>query len=94
MGKPTKEPLDAIAAAGVLGVSLPYARMLMEQGQIPGALRAEDGVLRAPAPAVRAWAKANRPRGSADYRQAAREAGMYEIPEGEYAQACRGARGR
>jgi len=73
--------------------SRPHVAMLIDAGELEGTSTTPKGHRRVPESSVRAWLskreKAAQP-GSADYKGAARDAGMYAIAESAYIKAGRG----
>lgn len=74
--------LTVARAAQVLGCSRPHVSMLLDEGRLQGAVMSPRGDWRIPRASVLARKKASG--GDADYKRAAREAGMYFIPEETY----------
>ena len=71
-------------AAQLMGHSRPYVAMLIDANKLKGGSVSEVGHRRVPRSSVLAWIKkANKKNkaGDANYRAAALEAGMYDIPE-------------
>jgi excisionase family DNA binding protein len=86
----TKDPddpwLSVAEAVKLLGYSRPYVSMLIDNDRIPGACMSEDNCVRVPRSAVleyRAKREAEKKNRSADYRAAARDAGMYSVSDRE-----------
>ena len=75
-------------AAQMMGCSRPHVAMLIDSKKLGGAISTPGGHRRVPESAVRAWIKerevASKPSVDADYKSAAKEAGMYDIPEAAY----------
>lgn len=77
--------LTVEAAAKLMRSNKPYVAMLIDQKLLPGALVTEGGQRCVPESSVRAWIADHDIKASqADYRAAATEAGMYDIPEKVY----------
>mgnify|MGYP000135480354 CR=1 FL=1 len=76
-------------AAQMMGCSRPYVAMLIDQDQLPGATKTAGGHRKVPQSSVKAWIAAHKVGGSADYRAAARDAGMYDVPETAYVRAAK-----
>jgi len=96
MRKGPERPVDSIAAgsgdgeetltlaevAELLQCSRPHAAMLIDAGDLTAAMNGrEPRVTRA---SVVAYAQTRVSGGDADYKQAARDAGMYEVPDQVY----------
>lgn len=79
-------------AAQLMQCSRPYVAMLVDRGQLPGAVKSGGGHRRVPRSSVLAWIEAHETRDSTDYRAAAKVAGMYEIPEKIYISVAGGAK--
>lgn len=79
-------------AAQRMKCSRPYVAMLIDRGRLPGAVKSGGGHRKVPRSSVLAWIEAHEPRGSTDYRAAAKAAGMYEIPEKVYISVAGGAK--
>ncbi len=95
MSEPQDRLLSTEEAAQLMKKSRPHVAMLIDAGELEGSSTTPKGHRRVPESSVRAWLskreKAAQP-GSADYKGAARDAGMYAIAEGAYTKA--GASGR
>lgn len=77
--------LTVEAAASLMRSNKPYVAMMIDQKLLPGALVTEGGQRCVPESSVRAWmADRDSKASQADYRAAASEAGMYDIPEEVY----------
>lgn len=74
--------LTVAEAARLLGCSRPRIAMMVEQGLFAGTTLV-GGAPRIPQSSVLAY-QAQTPVGSADYKAAAREAGLYGIPDQVY----------
>ena len=71
-------------AAQLMGHSRPYVAMLIDANKLKGGSVSEVGHRRVPRSSVLAWIKKTNKKikaGDANYRAAALEAGMYDIPE-------------
>ena len=71
-------------AAQLMGHSRPYVAMLIDANKLKGGSVSEVGHRRVPRSSVIAWIKKTNKKnkaGDANYRAAALEAGMYDIPE-------------
>ncbi len=71
-------------AAQLMGHSRPYVAMLIDANKLKGGSVSEVGHRRVPCSSVLAWIKKTNKKikaGDANYRAAALEAGMYDIPE-------------
>ena len=79
-------------AAQLMKCSRPYVAMLIDRGELPGAVKSGGGHRRVPRSSVLAWIEAHETRNSTDYRAAAKAAGMYEIPEKVYLSVAGGAK--
>lgn len=78
----TESMLSIDAAAELMQCNRPYVAMLMDHRLLAGAWVTEDGQRRVPESSVRAWiAERKAKAGEADYRAAAAETGMYDVPE-------------
>lgn len=85
----TDDPmLSTEQAARMIGCSRPYVAMLIDQGQLAGAAKSAGGHRKVPTSSVLAWIESHRTEGSADYREAARDAGMYQVQESAYVKAA------
>ncbi len=78
------EVLTTAQAAEILACSRPYVSMLVDRGALAGAEVTEGGHRRIPRSSVLAYKAAHVWKGDSDYRKAARDAGMYAIPEAAY----------
>lgn len=80
--------LSTEEAARMMGCSRPYVAMLIDAKKLADGVVTDGGHRRVPEASVLAWLKAreidNRARPDADYKTAARRAGMYEIPEADF----------
>lgn len=78
-----REPmLTTEAAAELMQCSRPYVAMLIDNGKLTGASVTEGGHRRVPESSVRAWIKDRETLAAkSNYRAAAEQAGMYEIPD-------------
>ncbi len=88
-GVPSKEKmLSTEQAALMMKRSRPYVAMLVDRNRLPGAVKTEGGHRKIPQSSVLAWIRDTPPAGStdADYKGAAMESGMYDIPEETYVQ--------
>ncbi len=86
-GRPAKEDmLSTEEAAQLMKCSRPYVAMLVDRKRLAGAVKTLGGHRKIPRGAVLAWIESNPPSTDvdADYKAAAREAGMYDIPEETY----------
>lgn len=82
-------------AAAILKCSRPYVAMLIDQGQFAGSLKSAGGHRKVPLSSVLEWQESHRTEcnaGSADYKSAAKTAGMYRIPEKKYTETGSGPR--
>lgn len=79
--------LSTAEAAQMIGCSRPYVAMLIDQDQLLGGTKSAGGHRKVPKSSVETWIDAHKVQGSADYRKAARESGMYQIPEISYVKA-------
>jgi excisionase family DNA binding protein len=88
----TKKPkmLSTEQAAKLMGRSRPHVAMLIDAEKLAGATITPKGHRRVPETSVRAWIQERDAQsastGDTDYRKAAREAGMYAIPESAFVQ--------
>lgn len=81
------EVLTTEEAADLLGCSRPHVAMLIDAGALKGASKTPGGHRRVPKGSVLALKKEREDQGrrsGADYRKAARETGMYDVPEAEW----------
>ena len=82
--------LSTEQAAKLMGRSRPHVAMLIDAGKLAGATIMPKGHRRVPEASVRTWIQERNAQsasaGDTDYRKAAREAGMYAIPESAYVQ--------
>lgn len=77
--------LKVDVAAELMRSNKPYVAMLIDHKLLAGAIVTEDGQRLVPESSVRAWiADRDAKASQADYRAAAAEAGMYDIPEELY----------
>ncbi len=86
-GLPLKdEMISTEQAAQMMNCSRPYVAMLVDRKRLPGAVKTAGGHRKIPRVAVLAWIESNSPTkvSDADYKAAAREAGMYDIPDETY----------
>ena len=89
-GAPSKEEmLSTEQAALLMKCSRPYVAMLVDRNRLAGAAKTPGGHRKIPRSSVLAWIESNPPikDADADYKAAAREAGMYDIPEETYVKA-------
>lgn len=86
---PKDELLSTEQAALMMKCSRPYVAMLVDRNRLPGAVKTPGGHRKIPKSSILAWMDSNPPAkdGGADYKAAAREAGMYDIPEETYVKA-------
>lgn len=69
-------------AAALMNCSRPYVAMLADNEKLPGATVTAGGHRRIPEASVRTWmAQRERGSGASDYRRAAVEGAMYDIPD-------------
>jgi len=88
--------LSTEQAAQMMMKSRPHVAMLIDAGELEGASTTPKGHRRVPESSVRAWLSKHEKSaqtGSSDYRDAAREAGMYAIAESAYVKADASGRG-
>ncbi len=86
--------LSTEQAAKLMGCSRPYAAMLIDRNVLAGGVTSAGGHRRVPEKSVVEWIQ-NQPKPGkrdADYRAAARKAGMYDIPEKAYVNSMRARR--
>ncbi len=80
--------LSTEQAAKLMGRSRPHVAMLIDAGKLAGATVTPKGHRRVPESSVRAWIEEREAQvaatADADYKKAARQAGMYGIPETAY----------
>ena len=82
-------------AADLMQCSRPYVAMLIDNKKLIGASVTEGGHRRVPEKSVRAWIKdRNATSKPSDYRAAAAEGGMYDIPEEAFVPASRSRRSK
>ncbi|MEA3104889.1 excisionase family DNA-binding protein [Caballeronia mineralivorans] len=91
------EELSTQEAAELMGCSRPYVVMLIDSGKLAGGSKTEGGHRRIRRSSVQQWIaerqKADTGNASPDYRAAARDAGMYAIPDEAFLSDRKGARG-
>ncbi len=91
------EELSTQEAAELMGCSRPYVVMLIDSGKLAGGSKTEGGHRRIRRSSVQQWIaerqKADMGNASPDYRAAARDAGMYAIPDEAFLSDHKGARG-
>ena len=86
-GQAPEKMLSTEEAAELMQCSRPYVAMLIDNKKLAGATVTEGGHRRVPEASVRAWVEQRSAKsGNADYRGAAAEGGMYEIPETAFVQ--------
>ncbi|NHZ61650.1 excisionase family DNA-binding protein [Massilia genomosp. 1] len=74
--------LTTEAAAELMQCSRPYVAMLIDHKKLAGASVTEDGHRRVPESSVHAWVAEREAKAKqGDYRAAAAESGMYDVPE-------------
>ena len=73
-------------AAEILGYSRPHVAMLVDHGKLTGATVSAGGHRRIPLSTVWVYRDSQQGR-DANYKEAARKSGMYDIPEATYLQA-------
>ncbi len=80
------EMISTEQAATMMKCSRPYVAMLVDRGKLVGACKTPGGHRKIPLSSVHAWIQENMPKDaqSTDYRGAARDAGMYDVPEKTY----------
>lgn len=89
-GLPSKDDLlSTEQAALMMKCSRPYVAMLVDRNRLPGAVKTPGGHRKIPRSSILAWMDSNPPskEADADYKVAARDAGMYDIPEETYIKA-------
>lgn len=80
--------LTTEAAAELMQCSRPYVAMLIDNKKLAGASVTEGGHRRVPESSVRAWIKEREAQAKrSNYREAAEQNGMYDIPETAFVQA-------
>lgn len=87
IGVPARDDmLSTEEAAKLMNCSRPYVAMLVDRKRLPGATKSSGGHRRIPRESILTWIKNNPPatEADADYKAAAKEAGMYDIPEETY----------
>ena len=95
--EPEDRLLSTEQAAQMMMRSRPHVAMLIDAGELEGASTTPKGHRRVPESSVRAWLSkqgAVAKSVPSDYKAAAREAGMYAIPESAYIEAAASGRGR
>lgn len=80
--------LSTEEAAQMMECSRPYVAMLIDQDQLPGATKTAGGHRKVPKSSVEAWIESHKVSGSANYRAAGQDSGMYDIPESKYVRAA------
>ncbi len=83
------EMLSTQEAAQLMACSRPYVAMLIDADRLPGGVKSTGGHRKVPRASVLQWIEATRlaqqaPAGDNNYRSAAKDAGMYSIPDDEY----------
>lgn len=83
LGRPAAQTmLSTAAAAELMQCSRPYVAMLIDHKKLTGATVTAGGHRRVPESSVREWiAQQTTEAGQDDYRHAAEQGGMYDIPE-------------
>lgn len=76
-------------AAKLMGRSRPWVAMLIDSNELPGTEVSRGGHRRVPKSSVLDWLACNKPDGSADYRKAGRDAGIYEVEDALIVKALR-----
>jgi excisionase family DNA binding protein len=94
---PAKDKSDPMLtteeAAKLMGRSRPWVAMLIDSGELPGAEVSRGGHRKVPKSSVLGWMERNKPsQGSADYRKAGRDTGIYEADDALVAKALRESR--
>ena len=79
-------------AAKLMGRSRPWVAMLIDANGLPGSEVSRGGHRRVPKSSVLDWLARNKLVGSADYRKAGRESGLYEIDDSNIIKALRESR--
>lgn len=81
-----EEMLSTEQAAAMMKCSRPYVAMLVDRKRLPGSLKSQGGHRKIPLSSVQAWIRENPPRqdSNPDYKAAAADAGMYDVPEEAY----------
>ena len=88
--KDKSEPmLTTEEAAKLMGRSRPWVAMLIDSNELPGSKVSRGGHRRVPKSSVLDWLARNKPEGSADYRKAGRDAGLYEVEDALVVKALR-----
>ena len=83
---PSETMLTTEAAAELMQCSRPYVAMLIDNKKLSGASVTDGGHRRVPESSVRAWIKEREAQAKrSDYREAAEQNGMYDIPETAFA---------
>jgi len=84
----TQRMLSTEEAAQLMGCSRPYVAMLIDAKKLAGSVTTEGGHRRVPEVSVLDWIhsqqSANKTDADADYKSAARDAGMYKVSDAEY----------
>lgn len=68
-------------AAKLMGRSRPWVAMLIDSNELPGAEVSRGGHRKVPKSSVLDWLARNKLEGSADYRKAGRDTGIYEVED-------------
>lgn len=77
-------------AARLMGRSRPWVAMLIDAGELPGAEVSRGGHRKVPKSSVLRWLERDKQGpGSADYRKAGRDAGIYEVDDALVTKALR-----
>ena len=91
LAKDKSDPmLTTEEAARLMGHSRPWVAMLIDSGELSGTEVSRGGHRKVPKSSVLAWLERDKQRqGSADYRKAGRDAGIYEVDDALVAKALR-----
>ena len=83
---PAQRMLTTEDAAQLMGCSRPYVAMLIDAKKLAGSVTTEGGHRRVPEASVRDWihSQPSANKADADYKSAARDAGMYQVSEADY----------
>lgn len=81
--------LSITQTARALGCSRPHVSMLVDEGRLKGTKITMAGQLLIPPSSVRAYKQTLPAESDADYKKAAQEAGMYDIPDSAYVKSLR-----
>ncbi len=84
------ETVTLAKAAQLLGCNRPHVAMLLDAGRLKGATTSTRGHVRILVSSVIRYLEAQDKGSAADYKQAARDAGMYAVPDEVFVNALAG----